>query len=105
MKKKMKIVVILPIIMYVIPNFRPFLSISYGFRDSIFGQGGHFYVFVILFIIMHVIPIFPPFRYISYRVILPFIMHVIQNFRPFLSISHRFEIVIFWPKIWPNLEI
>ena len=62
----------LTLLTIVIPNFGPFGSIFYHYRDSIFGQFGHFDFFhkILNFCYMTlqilVISNFGPFRYFSY---------------------------------------
>ena len=69
-----------PIIMHVILNFRPFRSISYGFRDK------HFFKFFIFLSLK-----FKKIKCFQILVFFPIIMHVIRYFRPFRSISYGFQ--------------
>ena len=71
--------VILPIIMHVIPNFCPFRSSSYGFQDK------HCFFHFLKIFKFKKIEIFP------ILVILPIIMHVIPNFLPIRSSSYGFR--------------
>ena len=87
------------IMMQVIPNFRPFRSICYRFRDKHFlhknGKIGHFSNFWKFDFFFKFSKNLDVFEILKNVVLWSLVMHVIQNVRPFRSISNRFLVLNF----------